>query len=76
MNVHLNALRTQEETPEGEISLKFLKKFIAYCRRTCGPRLSENAADKLKNRYVLMRGGTKEAESHSDKRLSIPITVR
>ena len=72
MNVHLNALRTQEEN-EGELSLKFLKKFIAYCRTRCGPRLSEASAEKLKNRYVLMRGGTREAESHSDKRLAIPI---
>ncbi|KAG7160482.1 DNA replication licensing factor mcm5-like, partial [Homarus americanus] len=33
MNVHLNALKTAEETPEGELSLKFLKKYITYCRR-------------------------------------------
>lgn len=28
------------------------------------------------NRYVLMRGGTREAENQADKRLAIPITVR
>lgn len=76
MNVHLNAWQTAEETPKGELSLKFLKKFISYCRRNCGPRLTENAAEKLMNRYVLMRGGTREAENQSDKRLAIPITVR
>ncbi|XP_037789719.1 DNA replication licensing factor Mcm5-like [Penaeus monodon] len=76
MNVHLNALKTIDDTPEGELSLKFLKKYISYCRGRCGPRLSESAGEKLKNRYVLMRGGTREAESNSDKRLSIPITVR
>ncbi|KAK3869216.1 hypothetical protein Pcinc_025464 [Petrolisthes cinctipes] len=76
MNVHLNALKTAEETPEGELSLKFLKKFISYCRSRCGPRLSEAAGEKLKNRYILMRGGTREAENQSDKRLAIPITVR
>ncbi|XP_064112307.1 DNA replication licensing factor mcm5-like [Macrobrachium nipponense] len=76
MNVHLNALKTAEETPEGELSLKFLKKYISYCRSRCGPRLSESAGEKLKNRYVLMRGGTREAENQSDKRMAIPITVR
>ena len=76
MNVHLNALKTRDSVSEGELSLKFLKKYIAFCRSRCGPRLSEVSAEKLKNRYVLMRGGTREAESQSDKRLAIPITVR
>ena len=79
MNVHLNANSLQDNnTPqaEGELSLQFLKKYISYCRSSCGPRLSETAGDKLQNRYVLMRGGTREAEVQSDKRLAIPITVR
>lgn len=49
--------------------------FLAFSRR-CGPRLSAEAAEKLKNRYVMMRAGTKEHEKDSEKRLSIPITVR
>uniref|UniRef100_A0A671QZV8 DNA replication licensing factor MCM5 n=1 Tax=Sinocyclocheilus anshuiensis TaxID=1608454 RepID=A0A671QZV8_9TELE len=31
---------------------------------------------KLKNRYVLMRSGAKEHERETDRRVSIPITVR
>ncbi|PIO16293.1 hypothetical protein AB205_0101130 [Aquarana catesbeiana] len=42
----------------------------------CGPRLSVEAAEKLKNRYVLMRSGAREHERESEKRSSIPITVR
>lgn len=42
----------------------------------CGPRLSAVAAEKLKNRYVLMRSGAREHERETDKRPSIPITVR
>ena len=42
----------------------------------CGPRLSEAAAEKLKNRYVLMRSGVREHEMDTEKRLNIPITVR
>uniref|UniRef100_A0AAY4CUY5 DNA replication licensing factor MCM5 n=1 Tax=Denticeps clupeoides TaxID=299321 RepID=A0AAY4CUY5_9TELE len=75
MNVHLSA-QTQTEGVEGEIPLHTLKKYIAYARTKCGPRLSAAAAEKLKNRYVVMRSGAREHERESDKRASIPITVR
>lgn len=42
----------------------------------CGPRLSAAAAEKLKNRYVVMRSGARDHERETDKRASIPITVR
>uniref|UniRef100_A0A8B9FAC5 DNA replication licensing factor MCM5 n=1 Tax=Amazona collaria TaxID=241587 RepID=A0A8B9FAC5_9PSIT len=48
---------------------------IPPCRK-CGPRLSAAAAEKLKNRYILMRSGTRQHEQESDRRSSIPITVR
>ena len=44
--------------------------------RRCGPRLSAEAADKLKNRYVMMRSGARQHERETSKRTSIPITVR
>uniref|UniRef100_A0A3Q2G980 DNA replication licensing factor MCM5 n=1 Tax=Cyprinodon variegatus TaxID=28743 RepID=A0A3Q2G980_CYPVA len=75
MNVHLSA-QTQTEGVEGEISLATFKKYIAYARTKCGPRLSPAAAEKLKNRYVVMRSGAREHERETDKRPSIPITVR
>lgn len=42
----------------------------------CGPRLSAEAAEKLKNRYVLMRNNAADYERETGKRVSIPITVR
>ena len=33
-----------------------------YCRARCGPRLTEEAAEKLKNRYVLMRNSSREVK--------------
>uniref|UniRef100_A0A3Q2QI73 DNA replication licensing factor MCM5 n=1 Tax=Fundulus heteroclitus TaxID=8078 RepID=A0A3Q2QI73_FUNHE len=75
MNVHLRA-QTQTEGVEGEITLATFKKYIAYARSKCGPRLSAAAAEKLKNRYVVMRSGAREHEREADKRPSIPITVR
>lgn len=76
MGIHMNAVQTSEDTAEGELSLPLLKKYIAFCRSRCGPRLSEAAAEKLKNRYVLMRSGVRDHEMESEKRLNIPITVR
>jgi len=77
MQVHLNAAQTNNQGGmEGDLSLNFLKKYIDYCRRKCGPRLSEAASDKLQNQYVLMRSGAREHEQETSKRNSIPITVR
>lgn len=76
INVHLNANKITTEAQEGEISLTTFKKFIHYARTHCGPRLSAEAAEKLKSRYVMMRTGAHQQEKSSEKRLSIPITVR
>ena len=38
--------------------------------------MTEQAAEKLKNRYVLMRNSSREVEEEGEKRLAIPITVR
>jgi len=75
MRVHLNAAQSNQGV-EADLSLNFLKKFVDYCRRKCGPRLSEAASEKLKNQYVLMRSGTRSKEQETNKRSSIPITVR
>ncbi|XP_037955987.1 DNA replication licensing factor Mcm5 [Teleopsis dalmanni] len=77
INVHLSSNKNAAiEQPEGEISLSNFKKFIHYCRTRCGPRLSAEAGEKLKSRYILMRSGAGQQEKMADKRLSIPITVR
>lgn len=76
INVHLNANKVSTEAQEGEIDLITFKKFIHFCRSTCGPRLGPEAGEKLKSRYVRMRSGTHEQEKAADKRLAIPITVR
>lgn len=75
MQVHLNAAQVGQ-AQEGELSLNFIKKYIGYCRNKCGPRLSEEAAQMLKNRYVLMRSGARDYEKDAEKKINIPITVR
>ncbi|KAF3430826.1 hypothetical protein E2986_10142 [Frieseomelitta varia] len=76
MNIHSNAGQVTEQSAEGELPLHILKKYIHYCRSRCGPRLSKEAGEKLKNRYVVMRASTRDHEKDIEKRLSIPITVR
>lgn len=79
MNVHMNATHNAGNTNnqvDGEISLEVLKQFIKFSRSKCGPRLGEQAAEKLKSQYVLMRAGTVAHERDTGKRMSIPITVR
>ncbi|XP_012275934.1 DNA replication licensing factor Mcm5 [Orussus abietinus] len=76
MNIHASAGQVMEQTAEGELPLNVVKKYIHYCRTRCGPRLNKEAGEKLQNRYVIMRSGTREHEKDSEKRLAIPITVR
>merc|ERR1719173_264014 len=57
MGVHMNAFTQRTENLEGdELSLQQLKKFIMFGRTRCGPRLSESAGERLRDRYVRMRG--------------------
>lgn len=75
ISVHMGG-DSAERTTEGEIPLATLRRYSAYCRARCGPRLSASAAERLRARYVLMRTGASTHERAADKRLSIPITVR
>ncbi|GBP61185.1 DNA replication licensing factor Mcm5 [Eumeta japonica] len=76
ISVHMGADSTERATSAGELPLTTLRRYVAYCRTHCGPRLSAVAAERLKARYVLMRTGALQHERAADKRLSIPITVR
>jgi len=74
MSIHVNS--TASSTPDAEIDLATLTKYIAYCRSFCGPRLSPEACRKLQNRYVLMRTAAKNQERDTQRKIAIPITVR
>eukprot|EP00039_Didymoeca_costata_P020257 m.340641 g.340641 ORF g.340641 m.340641 type:complete len:719 (+) comp19435_c0_seq1:149-2305(+) len=74
MNVHLHA--AEASVVEGEIKIDQLKRYINYCRQKCGPRLSQAAAEKLKNHFVSIRADTRQREIEDQKRSPIPITIR
>lgn len=85
IGIHAMAPRAAEENEEeSELSLEFLKKYIAYCKAKCGPRVSERASKTLTKRYVIMRNGPAEHGDENEqtmgqkygKKTTIPITVR
>lgn len=76
ISVHMGGDSVEREAASGELPLGLLRRYGAYCRARCGPRLSAAAAERLQARYVLMRTGASQHERQADKRLSIPITVR
>ena len=70
-------MQVNAQTVEGEIDLVTLKKYINYCRHKCGPRLSSEAAEKLKNQYINIRKSSREHTAEAEKTMAtIPITVR
>jgi DNA replication licensing factor MCM5 len=68
MRLHMGGNMEVEE--HYEIDLGELKKYIAYTRTRCSPRLSEAAGKMLENMYVQDRQMTAKDSS------AIPITVR
>lgn len=60
--------KNNSETPD--IDTKMLRKYFAYGRQNCFPKLTDEAIEKLKEYYLKMRG-TVQGDNKS-----IPITAR
>ena len=82
LNVHRQgnaAIRQLEREGVEHIPIELLRRYIAYARRHCQPRLDEDAATLLKNHYVQFRHSVaKEARQAGGGGGGgvIPITVR
>ncbi|TFK76800.1 MCM-domain-containing protein [Pluteus cervinus] len=76
LNIHMN--RTVDESGDnaGELPLEKMKRYIAYCRQKCAPRLSADAQEMLSSHFVSLRKQIQQVEQDNDERSSIPITVR
>lgn len=74
INVHQNKNVTANPG-ESAIPTEMLKKYVAYARHHCKPRLSKAAAEALQNRYVKMRSMMAEKKKEVGRTV-IPITVR
>jgi len=76
MNVHMNRPQENVEGNDAEIDVEKMKRFIAYCKLKCAPRLSAEAHEMLSSHFVALRKQIRQVEQDNDERSSIPITVR
>ncbi|KAH7883799.1 MCM-domain-containing protein [Phlebopus sp. FC_14] len=79
MNIHMNRPNSNaDENGEvvGEIDIDKMKRYIAYCKSKCAPRLSQDAQEMLSSHFVSLRKQVQQVERDNDERSSIPITVR
>lgn len=73
MNIHMNRAASEAV---GEIPIEKMKRYIAYCKSKCAPRLSPEAAQALSSEFVEIRQAVQQQEQDANERSSIPITVR
>jgi replicative DNA helicase Mcm len=66
-------LHKDEPKQEGIIKPDIIKKYVAYARQQCFPKLTEPAMIELKDYYVKMRGG---GEGDTGAIKAIPISAR
>ncbi|KAI3627788.1 MCM5 [Malassezia furfur] len=77
IGIHMNGAGADEDQDaEGEIDLDRMKRYIAYCKARCAPRLTPEAADKLSSHFVAIRKHVAQVEREQDERSTIAITVR
>lgn len=70
----LLTLHKEQAGKEGIIEPEQMKRYIAFARQRCHPRLTEAAVNEIKEYYVKMRGGDDSGEQQAIK--AVPITAR
>ena len=80
LKIHVQGTSTLREPSEAEIDVPLLRRYIAYAKKTCAPRLTEAAMETLQNYYVKIRQGLVEEDAEIERRgrapRAVPITVR
>ena len=73
--IALHVLETahKEETYKSDISVEFMRKYIAYAKQKVKPKLSKAAVTEIKDFYVNLRNSGKAGE---DEVKAIPISAR
>ena len=76
LSVHIGAAVVDTQ-PEVDIDPQKLKRYVAYCRERCAPRLSDEAAAMLSSQYVHVRNQVRLAllDTPGSSQV-VPITVR
>ena len=73
MATHILNLHQTPDIEEPEIETRFLRKYIAYARQRCKPKLTDSAIDEIKKYYIHMRNKT-GAEEGAVR--AIPVSPR
>ncbi|KAF7310619.1 DNA helicase [Mycena chlorophos] len=76
MNTQMNRPEDNADQVVGELGLDVMKRYIAYCKSKCAPRLSSEAQEMLSSHFVSLRKQVQQVERDNDERSSIPITIR
>ncbi|MGC8812442.1 MAG: minichromosome maintenance protein MCM [Candidatus Aenigmatarchaeota archaeon] len=66
----LKARHYEEEEIKPEIDSEFIKKYVAYARKNCHPKLTREAGEVIKDFFVKLR------EKASGEEAPVPITLR
>lgn len=74
MNIHVES--GKELHRNEDIPMDVMKRYIAYCRAKCSPRLNEEASEILRNHYVSIREEIHSQSLADGSNPSVPISVR
>jgi DNA replication licensing factor MCM5 len=78
LGVHVNAAMA-EPGVTADLDVQTLRRYIAYCRERCSPRLSPEASTMLTGHYVKIRNQVRESlrsKNSSSSSQVVPITIR
>ncbi|MGB9675387.1 MAG: minichromosome maintenance protein MCM [Candidatus Nanoarchaeia archaeon] len=70
---HILELSQSPDSKKPEISTDLLRKYIAYAKQKCFPKLTQGAIEEIKQFYVTLRGTATKEESRIK---AIPISAR
>ena len=73
MAKHILNLHQTPDIQETEVSTDLLRKFIAYARKNCVPKLTDGALNEIKSFYVQMRN---RAAAEEKTARAIPVSPR
>ena len=80
LKVHVQGTQAAREPDESELDVHVLKRYVAYARAKCSPRLTERARETLQNYYVAIRQGLVAEDAEAERRgpapRAVPITGR
>ncbi len=70
---HILELQGDMDSKKGDIDIELMRKYIAYAKQSCKPKLTAVASEVIRNYYVKLRTS---AASESGDVKSIPISPR